>query len=108
MTPKEKRIESLLIIVKNAINLIKERRNFGNDFNIVYDTADTVRFAIYELKDITQENMELYTLVKDAHLSLTNSVQIAFMNLQITNSPFKKGKNHIYTLLQNYDEQTKK
>lgn len=96
---KEDKIIELMNFVKSVIETIIKHKDNPYMFNKLYDMADDARFAIYELKKLLKDIPDLYEIVHQAHLTLINCVNFIYIQMNITNSPFKKGKNLIYKLV---------
>lgn len=107
MNPNETAIQELMQRVADILNDFHQYRDNPDMYYTLYDKANDAKDAIEILKRALLHDEEMYSLVYQAQLSLSNNVFFISTQARINNPYLRSDKELIKALMRHYKRQSK-
>lgn len=107
MNPNETAIQELMQRVADTLNDFHQYREDPDKFYILYDKANDAKDAIQILKRALVHDEKMYSLVRQAQLSLSNNVFFISTQAKLSNPYLRSEKELVKALMRHYNRQAK-
>lgn len=107
MNPTESAIQELMQRVADTLNDFHQYREDPDMFFTLYDKATDAKDAIRILKRALFHDQEMYSLVQQAQLSLSNNIFFITTQARLANPYLRSEQSLVSALMKHYNRQEK-